>query len=566
MAYKHRLDLTMGMPKGMNRMDQFPLDMSSVYYSYNAMETYAKTSAIAYVGQPLSLVDEENGVVTLYTIQDTAGTLKKVGSATIGDGSTITVAENGTVSLYGIAGLPFEKTNDQGETVKINYQPLLVDGKLTWVEPSATTVEGLATEIEGLKTRTSAVEAIAANIGEVAEGKTIVEMIADAQTAATYDDTELQAKVTANTNILTTLTGDTTVEGSIDKKINDTINDFITKVTDNGTIDTFKELVDYIEEHGDDASKMLSAIETLETKVGEKSVLAQIQEAIEAENLSQYATDEDLVGVVERIETLEGIKHHDHDNKALLDTYTQTEANLADAVAKKHEHENSTVLDSITSDKVEAWDAAEKNVISSVDSELAIDEDRKLSIIGIAQDKITGLTNVAGNDISLAEALDSKVSKNGTDRLITEAEAAKLELLVIDEETGQAAISGTVNANQVQGLSDLLDGKVDKVEGMGLSANNFTDSLLEKLNGIEAGAQVNDIELIKIAGSESALEITNKTVEIPFAGIKNAGVVKVSAEVGLDDNNALEIKSVNANKLVQNEGEFLVLNGGSATA
>lgn len=30
---------------------------------------------------------------------------------------------------------------------------------------------------------------------------------------------------------------------------------------------------------------------------------------------------------------------HTHDNKALLDTYTQTEANLADAVAKKHAHD-----------------------------------------------------------------------------------------------------------------------------------------------------------------------------------------------------------------------------------
>ena len=52
---------------------------------------------------------------------------------------------------------------------------------------------------------------------------------------------------------------------------------------------------------------------------------------------------------------------HTHDNKDLLDTYTQTEANLADAVAKKHEHANKEVLDGITADKVSAWDAAEQN-------------------------------------------------------------------------------------------------------------------------------------------------------------------------------------------------------------
>ena len=52
---------------------------------------------------------------------------------------------------------------------------------------------------------------------------------------------------------------------------------------------------------------------------------------------------------------------HEHANKALLDTYTQTEANLADAVAKKHEHSNLTVLEGITAAKVTAWDAAEGN-------------------------------------------------------------------------------------------------------------------------------------------------------------------------------------------------------------
>lgn len=40
---------------------------------------------------------------------------------------------------------------------------------------------------------------------------------------------------------------------------------------------------------------------------------------------------------------------HSHSNKSLLDTYTQTEANLADAVSKKHSHSNKTVLDYIPS-------------------------------------------------------------------------------------------------------------------------------------------------------------------------------------------------------------------------
>ncbi len=43
---------------------------------------------------------------------------------------------------------------------------------------------------------------------------------------------------------------------------------------------------------------------------------------------------------------------HTHSNKSLLDTYTQTEGNLADAVSKKHTHSNKTVLDGIITAKL----------------------------------------------------------------------------------------------------------------------------------------------------------------------------------------------------------------------
>ena len=61
-----------------------------------------------------------------------------------------------------------------------------------------------------------------------------------------------------------------------------------------------------------------------------------------------------------RLDALEAIsgQSHTHSNKALLDTYTQTEANLADAVAKKHEHSNKAELDKIEDGDKALWDAA----------------------------------------------------------------------------------------------------------------------------------------------------------------------------------------------------------------
>jgi hypothetical protein len=58
-------------------------------------------------------------------------------------------------------------------------------------------------------------------------------------------------------------------------------------------------------------------------------------------------------------------KKHEHSNKALLDTYTQTEANLADAVTKKHAHANQEELDKIAVGDKAKWDAIEGNIIGT---------------------------------------------------------------------------------------------------------------------------------------------------------------------------------------------------------
>jgi len=53
-------------------------------------------------------------------------------------------------------------------------------------------------------------------------------------------------------------------------------------------------------------------------------------------------------------------KKHAHSNKALLDTYTQTETDLADAVSKKHSHSNKALLDTYTQTETDLADAVSK--------------------------------------------------------------------------------------------------------------------------------------------------------------------------------------------------------------
>lgn len=67
---------------------------------------------------------------------------------------------------------------------------------------------------------------------------------------------------------------------------------------------------------------------------------------------------------------------HTHSNKVLLDTYSQSESDLADAVLKKHNHANAAALETITTKKIADWDEAaasahthdNKSVLDGIDS------------------------------------------------------------------------------------------------------------------------------------------------------------------------------------------------------
>lgn len=104
-------------------------------------------------------------------------------------------------------------------------------------------------------------------------------------------------------------------------------------------------------------------------------------------------------------------KAHEHANKALLDTYTQTEEDLADAVAKKHSHSNKTVLDGITETKVSAWDAAESNAIATAASDATSKANTALSNANAYTDeknsamntRVAALENVSFVEITAAE-------------------------------------------------------------------------------------------------------------------------------------------------------------------
>lgn len=182
-------------------------------------------------------------------------------------------------------------------------------------------------------------------------------------------------------------------------------------------------------------------------------------------------------------------------------------------------------------------------------------------------------TEAAGTYATIAQ-LGNKVDKVSGSSLVQDTLITKLTNLLNIQSVadGQLAVSPegqlsviSIAQSQVAGLTDALAGKVNTEAGKGLSTNDFTTPLLEKLNGIEAGAEVNVIESISL--NSVPLEISGKAVNIPIATTGALGVVLSSTAenaVTVRANGAMEVNSINVNKLVQTEGESLILNGGNA--
>lgn len=203
----------------------------------------------------------------------------------------------------------------------------------------------------------SEVDALEELVADMYTNEQIDKAISDAQTAATYDDTDVKAGIKENKEAIELLNGASTTEGSVDYKIAQAVAAIMENPDD--TMNSINELVTWINDHAEDALELSNkvsanegAIADLEALVGEEGVAKQIEdaiaEALTIEGADKYALASDLVDAIARVATLEGKAH----------THTFDEE----------------VLNGITSEKVSAWDASEQNAKDYADG-LAVNYD-----------------------------------------------------------------------------------------------------------------------------------------------------------------------------------------------
>lgn len=273
------------------------------------------------------------------------------------------------------------------------------------------------------------VDALKAKVGTVPENKTVVQMIADVQTAATYDDTEVRGLIQTNAEAISANKSDADTkigqnksaieaevtrakeaEAELQKGIdtNAAAIETLTEGIDPEKVDGVKDLIKYVEDHGTEVTGMKNDIKTNADDI----------DALEGRATSLESRAD---GFDAAIEALQGTDHT-HANKALLDTYTQTEANLADAVAKKHEHANASVLAGITAEKVADWDSA-KSQVDALESTVGNVSEGK-TVVEMISDAVTA---AAEANTALETTLNGKIKTNADDIDALEGRATALE-------------------------------------------------------------------------------------------------------------------------------------------
>lgn len=383
----------MGFPLSIKRGNPAPVDTTAVWYNKAELETYAKSGATAYVGQILTLIADNK--CEAYMISNEAGTLVKLASTTAsGDlASDVSTLQSQVASLIEKVG-----SATHGETVATGLYALI---EAAQKQADKGVADAKIADDKAVAAQTD-VDALEAVVGA--------------------DDTAgLRKRIKTNEDAIGVLNG--TGEGSVTKAVNDAINDFATKATENGTIDTFKELVDWVAGHPDivngltgDINKLKAILKGFGTAEGQSpEVKTYIDNAIKALKIGDYAKAADLTALAGRVETLEKLPAVGITAEDIAKWNAKQDA--GNFVDKSAYDTKMTALDKADSDNTAAIAAVEKKANAAVVANKDITAGTATKITYDAKGLVTKGENLAVSDIptlgiskidGLQDALDSK--------------------------------------------------------------------------------------------------------------------------------------------------------------
>lgn len=371
------------------------------------------------------------------------------------------------------------------------------------------------------------VDALDGKVGTVPDGKTVVGMIAEAQTAATYDDTALKGRVSANETAiskLNSLVGDTAVATQITNAVNSAKTELKgsdADDADSATIAGAKKYADRLD------AAMDARVDVLEAAVGTGgSVDTKISDAIGKLDKEDAAVAGKYVSAVSETDGVITV------TRAALPDYTDTYA------PKTHTHAIADVtgLQDALDGKV---DDADFNTLNSKVTTIVGDDVSK-SVRTISAEEVAKI--VAGADASydtLKEIADWIMSDTtGAAKMANDI--ATLNGLVGDKsvaeqigvETTRAKAAEKANSDAITALDGRLttaEGEIDTLQAS--VATNTSD--IDTLNGTGEGSVAK-----AVSDAVAALDVEDTAVDhqVVTAVSETDGKIAVTrAQLSTDD-------------------------------
>ena len=198
---------------------------------------------------------------------------------------------------------------------------------------------------------------------------------------------------------------------------------------------------------------------------------------------------------------------HTHSNKALLDTYTQTEEDLASAVADDHTHSNKSVLDLFTEVAGELFYGI-KRVVNNAFSKIKVGA---YTVESDAEDTIefkagTGMNIVADPTTNSIEFISTGGSGGG-DMLKAVYDVNNNSIVDKAEslDDGTTTLTPTAISNQISAIDSHIDAIEDKLEVVVTYGGKKT--FAELTNALLIGDNENKFYLVSDGGYITSLNI-----------------------------------------------------------
>lgn len=250
----------------------------------------------------------------------------------------------------------------------------------------------------------------------------------------------------------------------------------------------------------------------------------------------------DFSAITNRLDELEKVDHN-HDNKELLDTYDQTNADIKDAVEKKHSHSfaDSDVEDAIS--KKHSHTFTDEDVVDAISKEHTHSFSDEVALNGITAAKVADWDDAVSKehthnfvDTDVEDAISKKHAHTFVDTDVEDAISKKHSHTFVEAELNKIVDGDVAKWNTAAGKADDNAQAIEDIEGyVGTFTHDTAKTVVEYINAKTDGIATSG-NLEALGQRVTALEGASATkdelnaVDAKFADYKTA-----EAQKAIDD-------------------------------